>query len=446
MFKKIFLMSNKLKRHFFNLVYSYLDYHYHSAFKIKWVSRIGGFAFPLYFIIWSYILPQPYENLTLRLIGTCACLAIGLPDYWPKKLQSWLPLASYVTLLYSLPFFFSFMCLMNDANLVWQLSAMSSIVYTAFLYDIKNVIITTFMGVLSAIICYFIYMGTTTLPPDYWYAIPVYLFTLFGVLLLDHSDTRIGQEKLGAAESLVSQIAHEMRTPLLGIKLDTEKIQKTLPDILETYHWALENGWEGPRMNSRKIKNLQTSLMRANDHTKSAGLVIDMLLMNVRSDEIKTNNFTHHKMLTVVKEALHRYHFRTAEVSLVKIAPESADFQFYGSDLLMQHVLFNLLKNALRAFEAHGSGDIVVSTHIGKKRNLLIFADTGPGIPANVLPYIFMPFYSGVNYGRGSGVGLAFCQQVLQACGGLIECQSSPAGTIFKMSFPKDKYETHILS
>lgn len=442
MINRIRRMNKMVKRFFFGLVHSYLDYHYHSAFKLKWVSRIGCFAFPFYFFVWSYVLPQPYENLTLRLIGSLACLAIGLPDYWPQKWRVWQPLASYIILLYSLPFFFSFMCLMNDANLVWQLSAMSSLVYTAFLYDIKNVIITTFVGIISAVICYFLYMETWILPADYWYAIPVYLFTLFGVLLLDHSDTRIGQEKLGAAESLVSQIAHEMRTPLLGIKLDTEKIQKTMPEILETYKWALENGWAGRKLTPRKIKNLETSLKRANEHTKSAGLVIDMLLMNVRSDEIKTSNFNHQMILEVVRDALHRYHFRSNEAELVTILDGTPDFRFYGSDLLTQHVLFNLLKNALRAFEAHGSGDIKIYTIIGKKNNQLIFADTGPGIPQHILPYIFMPFYSGVSYGRGSGVGLAFCQQVLQAFGGWIECQSSPQGTLFRLYFPKDKSPT----
>jgi signal transduction histidine kinase len=63
--------------------------------------------------------------------------------------------------------------------------------------------------------------------------------------------------------------------------------------------------------------------------------------------------------------------------------------------------------------------------------------DTGPGIPDDVLPHVFDPFYTTRNSGGGTGMGLAFCRRVITAFGGQIQCESQAGRyTRFSMEFP----------
>jgi two-component system CAI-1 autoinducer sensor kinase/phosphatase CqsS len=75
----------------------------------------------------------------------------------------------------------------------------------------------------------------------------------------------------------------------------------------------------------------------------------------------------------------------------------------------------------------------------GATSNTLIFRDTGSGIPAGVLPHVFERFYSGGGDDAvlGSGIGLAFCKDVMLDFGGTITCRSEHGSwTEFELSFP----------
>ena len=68
----------------------------------------------------------------------------------------------------------------------------------------------------------------------------------------------------------------------------------------------------------------------------------------------------------------------------------------------MTHVLFNLLKNGLRAIEARDGDDNFLSIELrrGAGTNSIIVTDTGEGIPPEILNYVFIPFVSAQRPGR----------------------------------------------
>jgi signal transduction histidine kinase len=69
---------------------------------------------------------------------------------------------------------------------------------------------------------------------------------------------------------------------------------------------------------------------------------------------------------------------------------------------------------------------------------VLRFSDNGSGIPADILPRIFDPFYSTKSHGRGTGMGLTFCRRVADALGGTIVCESEPhVRTTFTLRLPE---------
>lgn len=86
------------------------NYH-HGERNLVAVSVCGAFGMPLYYFVWHDLFPQPYEYLTLRLLGGALCLPLTFKDHWPEAMRRYAPVLWYVTVLYVLPFFFTYMTL-----------------------------------------------------------------------------------------------------------------------------------------------------------------------------------------------------------------------------------------------------------------------------------------------------------------------------------------------
>lgn len=79
-----------------------------SAHQLVAVGAIAFVGFPLFYVIWAFWLPQPYENLPLRLIGSLLGLGLMLTPYWPLKWKQYLSWYWFLTLLFTLPYFLLF--------------------------------------------------------------------------------------------------------------------------------------------------------------------------------------------------------------------------------------------------------------------------------------------------------------------------------------------------
>lgn len=105
----------------------------------------------------------------------------------------------------------------------------------------------------------------------------------------------------------------------------------------------------------------------------------------------------------------------------------------------LQQVFVNLGMNALDAMRSTG-GILKVIVRAESVdafgRITLVFEDTGPGIPEQHRSRIFDPFFTTKEPGKGTGMGLAVCQTIVQGHDGEIAFESSPAGTRFFVSFP----------
>ena len=104
----------------------------------------------------------------------------------------------------------------------------------------------------------------------------------------------------------------------------------------------------------------------------------------------------------------------------------------------LQQVFVNLGINALDAMRARG-GTLTVTArarHGGAAHIIIVFEDTGPGIPESHRSRIFDPFFTTKEPGMGTGMGLAVCQTIVQSHSGEIGFESGPTGTRFFVSFP----------
>lgn len=107
-----------------------------------------------------------------------------------------------------------------------------------------------------------------------------------------------------------------------------------------------------------------------------------------------------------------------------------------NKDLLKQ-VLFNLAKNAVEAMPA--GGHLKFSTRLagaGSDRQVEIeVADTGPGLPPEVVTHLFEPVASSKG-GDHAGLGLAISRGLIERMNGQLDCRSTPHGTLFLIRLP----------
>ena len=102
----------------------------------------------------------------------------------------------------------------------------------------------------------------------------------------------------------------------------------------------------------------------------------------------------------------------------------------------LSQVFLNLVLNALDEMP-HG-GSLVLQIQAGSEGEVAILvSDTGCGIPENIRPRIFDPYFTTKSH--GSGMGLAFCDKIVREHGGRIDVTTGRSGTTFRVNLPMDR-------
>ncbi len=402
----------------------YRDYHSHGRNTLKYAGVVGAIGYPLFYLVYTAILPQPYENLAVRLIATISCLLLALRDRWPTRLQGWYLAYSYGVLLYCLPFFHVFMSLKNHGNLVFIADSFMAVFLLVLLTDWRNTVAMLLVGTgLGALL----YLGTTehpVLPGDYVARLPTFVLIVVGGSLFKFSERQLEKEKLRIATSLAGSIAHEMRNPLNQIQLGLNAIGNMLP--APTAQRSTQT------LSAEHADLLYFHLNRGQRAVHSGLQVISMILNEVHAKAPDTDQFVYLGAANTVERALADYSYDSAD-ERQKISVEVIhDFVFKGDETVVVFVLFNLIKNALYYFKAHPKAKLALTVD----KSVIRVRDTGPGIPNAMLPRVFEPFQSMGKTG-GTGLGLAYCRRTMHALGGEIHCDSVLGQyTEFTLCFP----------
>lgn len=218
---------------------------------------------------------------------------------------------------------------------------------------------------------------------------------------------------------MTADIAHDLRTPL---------------SVIQGYTEALDEGkLHGDRAMYRAMHLQVQHLTRLVEDLRTLSLA-DAGQLPLLRQPIDPGALLEHSALAYMAQA------QNQEIALhVDVAPDlpPADLD---ADRMIQ-VLNNLVSNALRYTTAGGEIHLSAEKHNGDLR--LKVQDSGAGIAAEDLPFVFERFYRGDRSRSASGesgLGLAIARSIVEAHGGRITVESTPgAGTTFTLTIPNTK-------
>lgn len=398
---------------------------------VGWFGLIG---FPTYYYVWSYLYPQPYENLSLRAFCSILFAVLIFRNALPTFLHRRMPELYLCILSLCLPFFFSFMMFENGWNTIWAMSFLSSIFLHILLVHQTRIVLA--QATVSIVFAFFFAYGVDfdkASDEVVWAYVPIFMFTyVFGNLFFFRNQAE-HESKVSIAKSFGAGIAHEMRNPLSALKASME----VLGSILN----------KQPKEKSVSLSPQETDMVRevlsdANTVIENGNEAIDLLLTSIDQNRVSTSTFKKYAIKTVVESAVASFAYKGQQDKKAVEVKYENEFEFFGSDTLIKYALYNLLKNSFY-YQEGSDFKIEISLKRDTHYNHLVFTDNGAGIPPHVIQDIFNDFYT---YGKkgSSGLGLPFCKKVMTSLGGKIQCRSQLGlWTEFTLSFPT--YESDVV-
>jgi len=211
-----------------------------------------------------------------------------------------------------------------------------------------------------------------------------------------------------AKDEFLANLSHELRNPLTPI-LGWAQILRS-GKLKEA---AVTNALEVIERSARAQSQLIEDILDISRIT-SGKLAVDTSLIDLR---------------LVVEAALEGVQL-SAEAKNIQIVSELTSATVLGDAARLQQVVWNLLSNAIKFTPAGGRVEITLSA-IGNRAQLQI-SDTGKGIRAEFLPYIFDRFHQGdastTKANQGLGLGLSIVRHLVQLHGGTVQADSPGEG------------------
>lgn len=243
----------------------------------------------------------------------------------------------------------------------------------------------------------------------------------------------VESEKMAALGELVAGVAHEVNTPV-GIGVTAASY---LEDSVEEFQVLYDSG-HVTRSGLEKFLQLcrKSSSMILFNMNRAADLINSFKQVAVDQSSQERRLFKIRQYIEEILLSLHAQ-LRKTPYEIKLSCPEELEVDSYPGAL--SQIITNLIMNSLHhGFEGLNEGSITIDIRKSENSVLIIYGDTGRGIPDDHLDKIFDPFFTTKRGTGGSGLGMNIVYNlVTQTLGGQINCTSKIGqGTWFEIEFP----------
>ena len=216
----------------------------------------------------------------------------------------------------------------------------------------------------------------------------------------------IKAERLAAIGELAGMIGHDLRNPLTGIKTSIYYLKKNNLQAMEP-----------------KSKAMIEVVEKCIDHSNK---IINDLLEYSKEIKLEPQLGTPE---TLISETIAMLKTPSAVTIINQVTTQTSLHVDFDK---MKRVFSNLIKNSIEAMPNGGS--ITITCKQAKDAFEFCIADTGPGIPPQVMTKIFTPLVT--TKAQGMGFGLAICKRIVEAHDGTISVETCAKGTSFTVKVP----------
>ena len=227
----------------------------------------------------------------------------------------------------------------------------------------------------------------------------------------------IQASKLATLGEMSTSVAHELNQPLNVIRL------------------AAGNSRRRISKGNADIEYLNGKLERIESQTVRATAIIDHMRMFGRKAHENPELIDPRAVVTNTLELMGEQ-LRLDGIEIVtELAQECSST--LGHAIQMEQVVLNLLTNARDAMvDSDGEKKIILRVFEDAKGIHITSGDSGGGIPEDVLPRIFDPFYTTKKMGKGTGLGLSVSYGIIREMDGTIAAENIDAGARFTITVP----------
>jgi len=223
------------------------------------------------------------------------------------------------------------------------------------------------------------------------------------------------QSRLASMGEMIDAIAHQWKQPLNAISMMIEMLKDDFhtSDITSEYINDLEKSIH--IQIDYMVSTLSEFRNFLRPSTKNTQFYINTIIQNVQilmKDELIAQNL--HLELDI-----------------------DENIQFFGSKNEFKHLFINIINNSIDAFNEKNISERKLSIKAYKdgKDIYLQIKDNAGGIPTNIINHIFKPNITTKADGKGTGIGLYMCQQIVAKNNGKIEASNTEDGALFSISF-----------
>lgn len=236
--------------------------------------------------------------------------------------------------------------------------------------------------------------------------------------LRDKQDQLVQAGKLATLGELTTGIAHELNNPLNNIGLFVGNAIDMLEMSVEDRPAIL-----------RELRSTMRQVRKATEiisHLRTFGRAAHVSRVPVSLKDVI------YRATSLMQEQL-----RVRQIELVLDLPTHDDATVIGNAIRLEQVLINLLTNARDAVIEAERKMISISCTVEEDTAVLLFQDTGSGIPEGLEGQIFDPFFTTKQVGSGTGLGLSITYGIVTDHGGTISVTNPPeGGAAFSIRLP----------